>query len=81
MCAHPAGGNIVGVITIGELSKQVGRDVFVRSRRRSGLARVLTGHGCNSACRTPSWALGHRYGPLQDCIAGRITYAAGADAE
>ena len=30
-------------------------------------------HGCNSARRTPLWALGHGYGPLQDCIARRIT--------
>lgn len=34
-----------GMIMVGELTKQVRHDVFVRSPRRSGLARVLTSMG------------------------------------
>ena len=45
MWALPPGGNIVGVIEISELTEQVQHDVFVRTPRRSGLARVLTGMG------------------------------------
>ena len=33
------------MIQLAEPTKPVGRDVFVRSPRRSGLARVLTGMG------------------------------------
>jgi hypothetical protein len=54
MCARPARGSITGMIEARELTKdyatrklteRVQRDVFVRSPRRSGLARVLTGMG------------------------------------
>ena len=45
MCARLERGNIVGMIELAELTKPVGHDVFVRSPRRSGLARVLTGIG------------------------------------
>jgi hypothetical protein len=60
MCAHPADGNIVSMIEVGELSKQVGNDVFVRYPRRSGLARVLTGMGATvlSEPRRGLWVTG-----------------------
>ncbi len=45
MCAHPACGNIASMIEVRELTRQARRDVFVRSPRRSGLARVLTSMG------------------------------------
>jgi ABC-2 type transport system ATP-binding protein len=45
MCARPVRGNIIGMIQARELTKQVRCDVFVRSPRRSGLSRVLTGMG------------------------------------
>jgi hypothetical protein len=45
MCTRTAGGNIVGMIEVSELAGQVHRDVFVRSPRRSGLAKVLKGMG------------------------------------
>jgi hypothetical protein len=43
MCAHPAGGNIVGMIEIGELSKQVRTRCVRGLPSRRGLATVLTG--------------------------------------
>ena len=54
MCARPASGIITGMIEVRELTKDYAtrelterfrRDVFVRSPRRSGLTRVLTGMG------------------------------------
>jgi hypothetical protein len=45
MCARRRRGNIVGMIEASELTMQVRHDVFVRSPRRSGLAKVLTGMG------------------------------------
>ena len=45
MCARPRSGNIAGMVELPELTKQVRHDVFVRSPRRSGLARVLTRMG------------------------------------
>jgi|SRR5438270_11962222 ABC-2 type transport system ATP-binding protein len=50
MCARPARGSIVGMIKARELTKDfrdehVRGDVFVRSPRRNGLTRVLTGMG------------------------------------
>jgi ABC-2 type transport system ATP-binding protein len=54
MRALPVRGSIAGMIETRELTKdyatrelteRVGRDVFVRSPRRSGLTRVLTGMG------------------------------------
>ena len=50
MCARPARGSIVGMRKVRELTKNcrdehAQGDVFVRSPRRSGLTRVLTGIG------------------------------------
>ncbi len=59
MCARPARGTIAGMSEVSELTKGItetlvqvqelvegfGGDVFVRSPRRSGLTRVLTGMG------------------------------------
>jgi len=54
MCAHPTRGSIVGMIETRELTKDCATrelterfrgDVFVRSPRRGGLTRVLTGMG------------------------------------
>ncbi len=57
MCARPARGSIAGMSEVSELTKGItetlvqelvegfGGDVFVRSPRRSGLTRVLTGMG------------------------------------
>jgi ABC-2 type transport system ATP-binding protein len=45
MRACLAGGSIVGMVEVSELSKQVRCGVFVRSPRRTGLAKVLTGLG------------------------------------
>jgi ABC-2 type transport system ATP-binding protein len=54
MCPRPAHGSIAGMIetreltqdhATHELTKRCQRDVFVRSPRRSGLTRVLTGMG------------------------------------
>jgi ABC-2 type transport system ATP-binding protein len=54
MCARPARGSIVGMIEVRELTndhatheltKRFPRDVFVRSPRRGGLTKVLTGMG------------------------------------
>ena len=45
MCARLARSNIVGMIELAKLTKQVWHGVFVRFPRRSGLARVLTGMG------------------------------------
>jgi ABC-2 type transport system ATP-binding protein len=54
MRAHPAPGSIAGMIETRELTKDCAtrelterfrRDVFVRTPRRSGLTRVLTGMG------------------------------------
>jgi hypothetical protein len=45
MCERPACGTIIGMIEVREPTKQVRHDVFVRSPRRTGLARVLTAMG------------------------------------
>lgn len=45
MWAPPAVGNMVGMDEVSELTEQVQHAVFVRSPRRSGLTRVLTGMG------------------------------------
>lgn len=54
MCGRPAGGSIAGMIEVRELTMETTtrqltercrRDVFVRSPRRGGLTRVLTGMG------------------------------------
>jgi predicted transcriptional regulator of viral defense system len=45
MCAGPACGSIASMIEAPELTEQSLRDVFVRSPRRGGLTRVLTGMG------------------------------------
>jgi ABC-2 type transport system ATP-binding protein len=45
MCACRACGNLAGMIEVRELTQQIRRDVFVRSPRRGGLTRVLTGMG------------------------------------
>jgi hypothetical protein len=44
------------MIELGELTKQVRDDVFVRSPRRSGLAKVLTRMGATVRAE-PSWGL------------------------
>lgn len=78
MRARSARGNIVGMIEVGELTKQVRRDVYVRSPRRSGLTKVLTamgatvlaepGHGLSvtglDACTIASTAAAHHI-PIQ----------------
>jgi ABC-2 type transport system ATP-binding protein len=85
MCAHPACGNITGMIEVRELPQQVRRDVFVRSPRRGGLSRVLTsmgatvltepGHGLSvtgmDACRIASVAAAH-YIPIQELTPRRV---------
>ena len=45
MCTRQTCGNIVSMIELYELIEQPSYKVFVRSPRRSGLARVLTGMG------------------------------------
>jgi hypothetical protein len=45
MCSRPPRGTIVRMVEVSELSKQVRCGVFVRSPRRTGLARVLSGLG------------------------------------
>ena len=79
MCAHPACGNIAGMTEVRELTKQPQRDVFVRSPRRSGLTRLLTGMGATvvagprhglsvtgmDAC-TIAWAAAVHYIPIQE---------------
>ncbi|PZS28657.1 MAG: hypothetical protein DLM61_14365 [Pseudonocardiales bacterium] len=79
MCARPARGNIVGMNEVRELTRQLRRNVFVRSPRRSGLTRVLTsmgatvlaepGHGLSvtgmDACTIASAAAAH-YIPIQE---------------
>jgi hypothetical protein len=79
MWARPARGYIVDMIEVCELTKQVQCDVFVRSPRRSGLARVLTDMGATvlaesgrglsvkgmDACKIASAAAAH-YIPIQE---------------
>lgn len=86
MCARPARGNVVGMIEVRELNTQVRRDVFVRSPRRSGLAKVLTGMGATvrlepgrglsvtgmDACRIASAAAAH-YIPIQELTPQYLT--------
>jgi hypothetical protein len=45
MCARSRSSNIAGMVELPELTKHVRHDVFVRSPRRSGLARLLTRMG------------------------------------
>ena len=85
MCAHPACGNITGMIEVRELPQPGQRDVFVRSPRRSGLTRVLTsmgatvlaepGHGLSvtgmDACRIATVAAAH-YIPIQELTPRRV---------
>jgi ABC-2 type transport system ATP-binding protein len=79
MCARPARGNIAGMTEIRELTRQPRRNVFVRSPRRGGLTRVLTGMGATvlaepghglsvtgmDACTIASAAAAH-YIPIQE---------------
>ncbi|MDQ3900360.1 MAG: hypothetical protein M3319_07925 [Actinomycetota bacterium] len=79
MRARPGRGNIAGMFELHQLTKHVRHDVFVRSPRRSGLARVLTGMGATvraesgrglsvigmDACRIASAAAAH-YIPIQE---------------
>jgi hypothetical protein len=45
MCARPARGSIAGMTKVCDQTRQLQRDVFVRSPRRSGLTRILTSMG------------------------------------
>jgi ABC-2 type transport system ATP-binding protein len=45
MCACPGRGNMVSMIEVAELTKQLRREVFVRSPRRGRLTKVLTSMG------------------------------------
>jgi ABC-2 type transport system ATP-binding protein len=79
MCARPGRGNIAAMFESDQLNKHVRHDVFVRSPRRSGLARVLSGMGATvrpesgrglsvtgmNACRIASAAAAH-YIPIQE---------------
>jgi ABC-2 type transport system ATP-binding protein len=79
MRARPARGNIVGMNEVRELTRQLRRNVYVRSPRRSGLTRVLIsmgatvlaepGHGLSvigmDACTIASAAAAH-YIPIQE---------------
>jgi hypothetical protein len=79
MCAHLEGGNIAGMTEVCELIQQPESDVFVRSPRRGGLTRVLTGMGATvlvesghgisvtgmDACMIASVAAAH-YIPIQE---------------
>jgi ABC-2 type transport system ATP-binding protein len=79
MCARAAGGNIADMLETPELTKQIRHDVFVRSPRRSGLAKILTGMGATvlaepghglsvtgmDACKIASVAAAH-YIPIQE---------------
>jgi hypothetical protein len=79
MCARPQRGNVVRMMEVCEPTKQVRRDVFVRSPRRGGLTRLLTGMGATvlaepgpglsvtgmDACRIASVAAAH-YIPIQE---------------
>jgi hypothetical protein len=79
MCRSPARGSISNMNETRESTRQGPRDVFVRSPRRSGLTRVLTGMGARvlaepcgglsvagmDACRIASAAAAH-YIPIQE---------------
>lgn len=79
MCARPAPGNIASMTEAPESTAQRRRDVLVRTPRRSGLTRVLTGMGATvhierdhglsvigmDACRIASAAAAH-YIPIQE---------------
>ena len=79
MCARPARGNMAGMLEVCDPTEQLRCDVFVRSPRRSGLARVLTGMGATvlagpsrglwvtgmDACMIASAAASH-YIPIQE---------------
>jgi hypothetical protein len=79
MCAPPERGNVMCMIEVCELAKQARCDVFVRSPRRGGLTRLLTGMGATvltepgpglsvtgmDACRIASAAAAH-YIPIQE---------------
>ncbi len=74
------------MIEVRELTEQVRRDVFVRSPRRSGLTRVLTGMGATvlaqpghglsvtgmNACTIASAAAAH-YIPIQELTPRRAS--------
>ncbi len=74
-----ARGSITSMTEVRELTRQLRRDVFVRSPRRGGLTRVLTGMGATvlaepsgglsvtgmDACRIAS-AAAARYIPIQE---------------
>jgi hypothetical protein len=79
MRRRPARGSISGMNQTRESTRQGPRDVFVRSPRRGGLTRVLTGMGAKvlaepcgglsvagmDACRIASAAAAH-YIPIQE---------------
>ncbi len=79
MRGRPACGSINGMIEARESTRQGARDVFVRSPRRSGLSKLLTGMGATviaepgrglsgtgmDACRIASAAAAH-YIPIQE---------------
>lgn len=79
MHGRPSRGSISGMIEARESTRQSPRDVFVRSPRRRGLTRVLTGMGARvlsepcgglsvagmDACRIASAAAAH-YIPIQE---------------
>ncbi len=79
MCARDVPGSIASMIEVRELTERFRRDVFVRSPRRSALARVLTDMGATvlaepggglwvtgmDACRIASAAAAH-YIPIQE---------------
>jgi hypothetical protein len=81
MCAHLAGGNIVGMIEIGELSKQDGHDVFRVLRPRRGLATVLTGMGATVLAepRCGLWVTG--MDPCRIALRGALRTAPRTDAK
>jgi ABC-2 type transport system ATP-binding protein len=79
MRARLARGSITSMTEVRELTRQLQHDVFVRSPRRGGLTRVLTGMGATvlaepsgglsvtgmDACRIAS-AAAARYIPIQE---------------
>jgi ABC-2 type transport system ATP-binding protein len=85
MCGRLAHGSIASMTEVRELTRQLRCDVFVRSPRRGGLTRVLTGMGATvlaepsgglsvtgmDACRIAS-AAAARYIPIQE-LTPRIT--------
>jgi ABC-2 type transport system ATP-binding protein len=86
MRSRPPRGTIVHMVEVFELSKQVRCGVFVRSPRRTGLARVLSGLGATvraepdrglwvtgmDACRIASAAAAY-YIPIQELTPRRTS--------